>query len=33
MTGLEEIYLIMVLVGFAAFATTLMTQQLRNTNK
>jgi len=33
MTGYEEMYLIMVLAGFAAFATTLMTQQLRNMNK
>jgi hypothetical protein len=33
MTGFEEIYLTMVVIAFAAFATTLKTHQLRNMNK
>ena len=33
MTGYEQMYLTMVMVGFVAFAATLMSQQLRNLNK
>lgn len=33
MTGYEELYLGMVIIGFIGFAATLMTQQLRAANK
>jgi len=33
MTGYEQLYLAMVLVGFASFMVTLATQQLRNATK